>query len=173
MKKNTLILVTILCLSIQTISKSVPTEGGPIASEGKRWNFEISNKAIVPIVVTLKNYNGIIFKETWVSEGGKLRAALDNQTIISSDLKLIIRHGHNIMAKEFTASLMTPCVKKSAKGNCLNTVFLTFECPTTFFSSARLRPQRGLLRGLAGISESGVSLKHNIRSNQMKTELGN
>lgn len=146
---------------------SVLLESGMIATKGAEWNFEISNKAkLIPIFVTLNTVNGIIINKKRIENGGKLRASLDSYTI-SSPLQLTIHHGISPLESAFVAQINMRCLQKDTHGNCLNTAFLTFECPTTFFIDARLRPQRGILGGLAGISESGVSLRYNIRPNQI------
>lgn len=166
MKKISVIIFTLLCASIQTILNSVPVQSGPIASGDIPWNFEISNKAkAIPIFVTLKNNNGVILQEKKVENGGKLRAFLDDQILISRPM-LIIRHGYT--SEKFVASFSNLCTKRGRNGNCPDTVFLTFECPTTFFDSASLRPQRGTVGGLSGFSESGISLRNNIHPNQIK-----
>lgn len=167
MKKLSVIIITLLCTSIQIIINSEPPiESRLIASEGTPWNFEISNKALaIPIFVTLRNSDGVILPEKKVVNGGKLRALLNEQILLSRPM-LIIRHGFT--KEKFVASFSNLCTKRGRNGNCLDTVFLTFECPTTFFDSASLRPQRGTIGGLSGFSESGVLLRNNIHSNQIK-----
>jgi len=165
MKKIIILIITIF--SVLLNGGSIAIESGSKASQRAAWNFELSNKAnAISINVTLKIGNEIILNKE-IPNGGKLRAALNNQ-LLSLPLTLIIKHGANSIGKPFVAQLRaTSCVRIKPNGNCENKIFLTFECQSTFFSNdAKLRPQQGIggiLSGLIKTSESGISLQYNIR----------
>lgn len=120
------------------------------ATTAAPWNFEIYNKSASTISVSI-NYEGrmgqILGAPMRIEPSGKLRTALrDTAAPLVVNISTISR---KIAKQQFW---IVPCPQKNA---CENTMFLTYD-------ENGLRPQTGILLGIPGITDSGLSLKNNI-----------
>lgn len=149
----------IMCIVVfySSIQCFIPWETGPKATNGQPWNFELSNKSDGKITVSLQIFRGAEQKTINLARGDKLRAVIPTDHLlhlgISSQILIKEQHGGYPVERQFT--IKHPFTISLCPGGrpCQKTAFLTFD-------NNGLRLQRGLLRGLLGQTESGLTMNN-------------
>lgn len=139
------------------------------------WNFELYNKNPQPILFFLKTSEEKLALEK-LGSGGKIRLAIDKNFIRNLTLSVWVKsdgayglrdaldtpkgdlaENESELIKENPPTTKVRIDNKDAK-----TVFLTFD------QNNQIRPQTGKLKGILGVTDSGLSLRNNIRTTDIK-----
>lgn len=146
----------------------------PISKSAKStndgYNFELYNKLQETIWVRLKYYNGDnIFLATEIQPMGKIRAVFSytkNNEPIKLDLA-IWNQSKDKKSKPIIHKWITPC---GGQQPCKQTIYLSLK---NISGNYEIRPQTGTYLGLSGKTDSGLSMKNNIKNLITNRNIGN
>lgn len=145
------------------------------------WTFELYNKNPKPILLLLNASEKERVALEKIGSGGKIRLLVNSNLIRSltlsiwteSDLPwegglkkaLEVRKEEREEEESQLIKNNPPTIKIKIRNPERKTVFLTFD------RDNKVRPQTGRLKGILGVTESGLSLKNNIKQTNIQPVL--